>query len=61
MESASELSIKVTDLKGSVVYTNRKELGEGLNTVELSGLQQGLYLVELITEYGVARTKLIVR
>jgi hypothetical protein len=60
MEAASVLTIKITDLKGSVVYTDKKELGKGLNTVELSNLQQGLYLVELSTEFGVARTKLAV-
>ncbi len=61
MEAASELSIKITDLKGSVVYTDTKELGKGLNTVELNGLQQGMYVVEMSTEYGVSRTKLIVQ
>ncbi len=60
MEAASALSIKITDLKGSVVYTDTKELGKGLNTVELSGLQHGLYVVEMSTEYGVARTKLVI-
>ncbi len=61
MEAASALSIKITDLKGSVVYTDKKELGKGLNTVELSGLQQGMYVVVLSNEYGVSRTKLIVQ
>jgi hypothetical protein len=60
MEVASELSIKITDLKGSVVYIDVRNLGKGLNTVELSGLQQGMYVVEMSTEYGVARTKLAV-
>lgn len=60
MEAASELSIKITDLKGSVVYTDKKELSQGLNTIELSGLKQGLYLVEMNTHYGVSRTKLLV-
>lgn len=61
MEAASELSIKITDLKGSVVYTDKKELGKGLNTVELSGLQQGMYVVEMSTEAGLSRVKLIVK
>ena len=43
-----------------MVYTDKKELGKGLNTVELSGLQQGMYVVEMSTEYGVARTKLVI-
>jgi hypothetical protein len=60
MEAASELSIKITDLKGSVVYIDVRNLGKGLNTVELSGLQQGMYVVEMSSEYGVARTKLAV-
>ncbi len=61
MEAASVLSIKITDLKGSVVYTDTKELGKGLNTVELSGLQQGMYVVEMSTEAGLSRVKLIVK
>jgi len=61
MEAASELSIKITDLKGSIVYTDVRNLGEGLNTVELSGLQQGMYVVVLSSEYGVARVKLAVK
>jgi hypothetical protein len=61
LEAASALTIKVVDLKGSIVYTDKKELGKGLNTVELGGLQQGLYVVELKTEFGVVRTKLAVR
>ena len=60
MEAASALSIKITDLKGSVVYTDVRELGEGMNTIELHGLQQGLYVVVLSSEYGVARVKLAV-
>jgi hypothetical protein len=60
MEAASALNIKVSDLKGSVVYTDKKELGKGLNTIELSGLQQGMYMVEMSSEYGVARTKLVI-
>lgn len=61
MEATSLLSIKVTDLKGSVVYTDKKELVKGLNTVELSGLQQGMYVVEMNTEAGLSRVKLIVK
>ena len=60
MEAASELSIKITDLKGSVVYNDVRNLGKGLNTVELSGLQQGMYLIVLSSEYGVSRSKLVV-
>lgn len=61
MEAASTLNIKVVDLKGSVVYTDKKELGKGLNTVELSGLQQGMYVVESSSEAGVSRVKLVVQ
>ena len=60
MEAASVLSIKITDLKGSIVYTDKKQLGKGLNTVELSGLQQGMYFIVLSSEYGVSRSKLVV-
>lgn len=61
LEAASELSIKIIDLKGSVVYSDKKELGKGLNTVELNNLKQGIYIVELSTVLGVSRTKLIVQ
>jgi len=61
MEVASELSIKITDLKGSIIYSEKKELGKGLNTVELSGLQQGMYVVEMSTDAGLSRVKLIVK
>jgi Secretion system C-terminal sorting domain len=61
MEAASDLTIRVTDLKGSLIYTDKKDLGKGLNTLELNGLHQGLYLVELNTEYGVNRLKLVVK
>ena len=61
MEAASALSIKITDIKGSVVYSDRKDLGKGLSTVELKDLEQGMYLVELRTEYGINTSKLIVK
>lgn len=61
LEAASELSIKISDLKGSVVYTDKKELGKGISTLELKNLKQGMYVVELSTELGVSRTKLIVQ
>ncbi len=60
-EAASVLNIKITDMKGSVVYTDERDLGKGLNTMELRNLQQGLYIVELTTEYGVVRQKIAVR
>lgn len=60
MEQASYLTIRVIDLKGSLVSTKTKSLNKGLNTIELDGLQHGMYLVELNTEFGVARTKLAV-
>jgi hypothetical protein len=61
MEEETELSIKITDLKGSIIYSEKKELGKGLNTVELSGLQQGMYVVEMSTDAGLSRVKLIVK
>ncbi len=60
-EAASTLNIKITDMKGSVVYTDESNVGRGLNTIELNGLQHGLYMVVLSSEYGVARAKLIVQ
>ncbi len=60
LEAASALSIKVSDMKGSVVYTDERNVGKGLNTIELKNLKQGMYVVELTTEFGVSRTKLIV-
>lgn len=61
MIAASTLNIKITDLKGSIVYTDESNLGKGVNTIELKNLEQGMYIVELNTEYGVSRTKLVVR
>ncbi len=58
---ASVLNIKITDVKGSLVYSEQKELGKGINTIEMNGLQKGMYFVELNTEYGIAISKLIVR
>ncbi len=57
---ASTLNIKITDMKGSVVYTDESNVGKGLNTIELKNLEQGMYIVELNTEYGISRTKLVV-
>lgn len=61
LEAASELNIKITDLKGSKIYTDKKALGKGLTTVELKELQQGAYVVELSTSYGLSRIKLLVQ
>ncbi len=58
---ASALNIKITDMKGSVVYTDDRKLGKGLNTVELKNLEQGIYIVELNTEYGISIAKLVVQ
>jgi Secretion system C-terminal sorting domain len=60
IESKSELRIKIMDLKGSIIYIDKKDLGKGINTIELTGLKQGLYLMELSTDDGLAKTKLIV-
>lgn len=61
LEAASALTIKVSDMKGSVVYTDERNVGKGLNTIELKNLRQGMYVVELSTELGVSITKLIVQ
>ncbi len=60
MGAASALNIKVIDLKGSVVYSQTENLGKGLNTIELIGLQQGMYVVEMSSEFGIARKKLVI-
>ena len=59
--AASALTVKVCDMKGSVVYTDERTLGKGLNTVELKNLEQGIYIVELNTEYGISIAKLVVQ
>ncbi len=61
LEAASALSIKVTDMKGSIVYTDERNVGKGLNTIELKNLEQGMYIVELNTEYGISKAKLVVQ
>jgi Secretion system C-terminal sorting domain len=61
MESQTKLAIKIFDLKGCLVYNENKELSKGINTVQLTDIQHGSYLVELNSEHGVTRAKLIVK
>ena len=61
LEKASNISISVMDINGRIVSNQEVNLGSGLNTVQLDGLTQGLYLVVISSEYGVSRTKLLVK
>ncbi len=58
---ASSLTTKVSDLKGSIIYSDKRLVGKGLNTIEINNLEQGVYVVELSTRYGINRTKLVVK
>ncbi len=50
-------SIQVFNALGQLVYTQRAEIE---NTIDVSGFSKGLYMVEVRTDKGVAREKLMV-
>ncbi len=60
LEKASNISIAVMDINGRIVSSQEVNLGTGLNTVQLSNLNTGLYFVEVVSDYGVSKTKIIV-
>ncbi len=60
-ELPSEVKIIITDLKGGVVLIDERVLGKGVNTMQLNNLVQGMYIVELRSEYGITRQKLAVK
>lgn len=58
---ASSINIELVDINGRLVNVQHEDLGQGLNTVELNGLNKGLYFVIITSDFGVSRTKLIVK
>lgn len=60
MEQSSDINIQVMNLNGKLISNERKELGKGLNTLEINHLTHGVYFVVITTDFGVSRTKLIV-
>ncbi len=60
--SSKEITINVTDLNGKVVKTMnpRPVLGENNFGLDLKGMAQGVYLVQIIDEAGVVTKKLMV-
>lgn len=61
LEKSSSISIEVIDINGRIVNIQHEDLGQGLNTIELNGLNKGLYFVVITSDYGVSRTKLMVK
>lgn len=61
LEKESSINIDVIDLNGKIISTQKQHYAQGLNTIQLDGLTQGLYFVVISSEYGVSRTKLIVK
>jgi hypothetical protein len=61
LEKASNISISVMDINGRKVSSQDVNLGTGLNTVQLTNLNAGLYFVEIVSDYGVSKSKLIVK
>lgn len=61
LEKASAITIEVIDLNGRIISSQNEDFGQGLNTVQLDGLTQGLYFVVISSDYGVSRTKLMVK
>lgn len=61
LENASTITIDLIDLNGKILSTQKQHYGQGLNTIQLDGLTQGLYFVVISSDYGVSRTKLIVK
>lgn len=61
LEKSSAITIEVIDLNGRIISSQQADYGQGLNTIQLDGLTQGLYFVVISSDYGVSRTKLIVK
>ncbi len=61
LEKTSPISIDVIDLNGRVISSQNENFVQGLNTVQLDGLTQGMYFVVISSDYGVSRTKLMVK
>lgn len=61
LEKASAITIEVIDLNGRIINSQNQNFGQGLNTIALDGLKQGLYFVVISSDYGVSRTKLLVK
>lgn len=61
LEKSSSIIIDLMDLNGRLISSQSKDFGQGLNTIQLDGLTQGLYFVVISSEYGVSRTKLMVK
>ena len=60
LDQSSELLIKVIDLNGKLIYSKSADYNNGLNTICLQNLNKGLFIVEIISEYGSYKSKLIV-
>lgn len=61
LEKSSAINIELFDVNGRIIYSQNEDFGQGLNTIQLDGLTQGLYFVVISSDYGVSRTKMIVK
>lgn len=57
-----KVNVKLIDMLGGVVYTNELKLMSGFNPIEMnvSTLNKGIYLLELVTEHGKQAEKLVI-
>jgi len=58
-----ELLLKVTNLQGKTVYENDDILCQKdcITTVELDGIPQGIYILQIITPKGISTTKVVLK
>jgi hypothetical protein len=63
LESNTELSIRVSDLRGRQVIRQIHQLNVGMNKVniDLSNLQTGVYVISAVTAHGIRTKKIIVK
>ena len=51
----------VLDINGRTIITQQHKIIQGNNSIELNGLNKGMYFVQVTSEDGVSRTKLLVK
>ena len=62
-DSQKEITLKidVLDINGKTIVKQQYKTTQGNNTIELNGLNRGMYFVMITSEDGVSRSKLIVK
>jgi len=58
-----ELLLRVTNLQGKPIYENEEIfcLKDCITTVELDGIPQGIYILQIITPKGISTTKVVLK